>query len=120
MEKTIYIDEKPVRLRSTAALPKLYKAQYRRDYFADMLKLAKSAGTKGKGKLNLSDISFENLEHFDMEMIYDVVWTMAKAADPTIPDPITWLDGFETFPIGEIMPEIQDMLTSSVQQSKKK
>lgn len=123
MEKTIYIDDKPVRLRSTAALPKLYKAQFRRDYFADLLKLAKATGSNSKGgtnKLVLSQMSFENLDHFDMEMIYDIVWTMAKSADRSIPDPIEWLDSFETFPIGEVMPEIQDMMTSSVSQSKKK
>lgn len=120
MEKTIYIDEKPVRLRSTAALTKLYKAQFRRDYFGDLLKLAKVAGGKDARELDLSKISFDDLAHFDMEMIYDIVWTMAKSADRTIPDPVEWLDGFETFPIGDIMPEIQEMMTSSVQQSKKK
>ena len=45
MEKTVYIDEKPVRLKSTAALPKRYKAQFRRDYFADLLKIAKVFGS---------------------------------------------------------------------------
>lgn len=120
MEKTIYIDEKQVRLRSTAALPKLYKAQFRRDYFGDLLKLAKVAGNTNKGSLNISQISYESLDHFDMEVIYDIVWTMAKSADRSIPDPIEWLDGFETFPIGEIMPEIQEMIASSAGQTKKK
>lgn len=119
MEKTIYIDEKPVRLRSTAALAKLYKAQFGRDYFADLLKLAKaSGGAKKTGKLNLAQLSFENLDHFDMEMVYDLVWTMAKAADPSVPDPITWLDGFDTFPMGDILPQIQELIT--VQKTKKK
>ncbi len=70
MEKTIYIDEKPVRLRSTAALPKLYKAQHHRDYFADLLKLTKSIGGTGKKSMDLSKISYEDLSYFDMELIY--------------------------------------------------
>lgn len=119
MEKTIYIDEKQVRLRSTASLPKLYKAQHRRDYFADLLKLAKSIGGTGKS-LNLSKVSYEDLSYFDMEIIYDIVWTMAKSADPNIPDTITWLDGFDTFPINDIMPQVQELMTSCAQQTKKK
>ncbi len=39
MERTITIDGKQVRLKSTAATVKRYKAQFRRDLFADMLKL---------------------------------------------------------------------------------
>lgn len=118
MEKTVYIDEKPVRLKSTAAITKKYKAQFRRDYFADMLKIAKVFGN-GKDK-KLSGISYEDLGELDMDVLYDIIWTMAKMADNSIPDPETWLDRFETFPIMEIMPEIQDMLTSSMRGSKKK
>ena len=100
MEKTVYIDEKPVRLKSTAAITKKYKAQFRRDYFADMLKIAKVFGN-GKDK-KLSGISYEDLGELDMDVLYDIIWTMAKMADNSIPDPETWLDGFETFPIMEI------------------
>ncbi|MEX0416530.1 hypothetical protein [Bacillus sp. C30] len=39
MEKTIVIDGQKVRLKSTAATVKRYKAQFRRDLFADMMAL---------------------------------------------------------------------------------
>lgn len=39
MEKTITIDGKQVRLKSTAATVKRYKAQFRRNLFADMMGL---------------------------------------------------------------------------------
>lgn len=120
MEKTVYIDEKPIRLRSTAALPKRYKAQFKRDYFADLMKLAKVINIRGKRKVDLSDIPFEKLDHFDMDVLYDIVWTMAKSADRSIPDPIEWLDGFETFPLKEILPEIRELMQNSMPQSKKK
>ena len=113
MEKTVYIDEKPVRLKSTAALPKRYKAQFRRDYFADLLKIAKVFGSGAKKRADLRTISFDDL-------LYDIVWTMAKSADRTIPDPMEWLDGFETFPLKELLPEIKDLLENSMPQSKKK
>lgn len=118
MEKTIYIDEKPVRLKSTAALTKRYKAQFRRDYFGDMLKIAKVFGD-GKEK-ELSDLSYDDLGKLDMDVLYDIIWTMAKSADASIPDPETWLDGFETFPLMNILPEIKDLLSNSMQSSKKK
>ena len=58
MEKTIYIDEKPVKLKSTAALPKRYKAQFGRDYFADLMKVAKVFGKGTKRNFGIQDISF--------------------------------------------------------------
>ena len=38
MEKTITIDGKQVKLKANAASAKRYKAQFRRDLFADMFK----------------------------------------------------------------------------------
>ena len=119
MEKTIYIDEKPVRLRSTAALPKRYKAQFRRDYFADLLKISKVFGC-GKVNSALTNVKFSDLDYLDMDVLYDVIWTMAKSADKSIPDPMEWLDGFETFPLQEIMTEVQELLENSMPQTKKK
>lgn len=120
MEKTIYIDKKPVKLKSTAALPKRYKAQFGRDYFADLMKIAKVFGGKTKRNMGIQDISYTSLDHMDMEVFYDIVWTMAKTADRTIPDPIEWLDGFDTFPLKEIMGEIKELLTDTMPQTKKK
>ena len=114
MEKTIYIDEKQVKLKSTAALPKRYKAQFGRDYFADLMKVAKVFGKGTKRNFGIQDISFASLDHMDMEVFYDIIWTMAKTADRTIPD------GFEVFPLNEIMGEVKDLLTDTMPTSKKK
>jgi len=134
LEKTIYIDDKPVRLKSTAAISKRYKAQFRRDYFGDLLKLAKvfagakDAGEQGTKEQNedeqggdtLASVGYDDLNHLDFEVLYDIIWTMAKTADKNIPDPMEWLDTFDAFPIMEIMPEVQDMIESSMTQTKKK
>lgn len=93
---------------------------FRRDYFADLLKIAKVFGSGAKKRADLRTISFDDLNHFDMDVLYDIVWTMAKSADRTIPDPMEWLDGFETFPLKELLPEIKDLLENSMPQSKKK
>lgn len=120
MEKTIYIDEKTVKLKSTAALPKRYKAQFGRDYFADLMKVAKVFGRGTKRNFGIQDISFASLDHMDMEVFYDIIWTMAKTADRTIPDPLEWLDGFEVFPLNEIIGEVKDLLTDTMPTTKKK
>lgn len=119
MEKTIYIDRKAVKLKSTAALPKRYKAQFGRDYFADLMKIAKVFGRGTRKNIGINDISFASLDHMDMEVFYDIVWTMAKTADRTIPGPLEWLDGFEVFPLNEIMGEVKDLLTDTMPASKK-
>ena len=126
LEKTVYVDERPVRLKSTAALPKRYKAQFRRDYFADLLKISKIfGGANGKNedadeKTTLANVTLSDLDYLDMDVLYDIIWTMAKSADRNISDPMEWLDEFEVFPLREIMEEIKDLLENSMPQSKKK
>jgi hypothetical protein len=60
------------------------------------------------------------LASLDFEVFYNISWIMAKTADPTIPEPMEWLEQFDEFPMAQIIPELQDMMTSSFQSSKKK
>lgn len=120
MEKTIIIDGKQVRLKSTAATILRYKAQFNKDYFSEMLKLSKLMTNKATdGKFDLNDISYDDLDHLDFEPLYNFIWVLAKTADPSIPDPLTWLDEFDSMPIADIFPQIADLLQSSIQSKKK-
>lgn len=127
MEKTITIDGKQVRLKTTAATPKRFKIQFGRDYFAELLKFAKileplekdAKKAESDGGINLKNISFESLSLLDFDTLYDIVWVLAKSADNSIPDPLSWLDQFDSFPISEILPEIQDLLAHSIKTEKK-
>lgn len=126
MEKTIIIDGQSIQLKSTAATPLRYKAQFKRDFFSELLKLAKLfAGQEGTSEdvkedgIDLSKISWEALDHLDFEVFYNFVWVLAKSADHSIPDPLDWLDQFDEFPIKEIFPQITDLLSSSIQSKKK-
>lgn len=111
MEKTITIDGKQVRLKSTAATVKRYKAQFRRNLFADMMGLgAINALTSPDGSQQPIDMSNFDISKVDFELIYDLTWLYAKTVDPSIPDPMVWLDGFEEFPMEEIMPEIMELI----------
>lgn len=113
MEKSILIDGKEIRFKSTAATPLRFKAQFGKDYFAELLKL------NSLSKFKQEEANYEALEGVDFEVFYNIIWTLAKTADKSIPDPITWLDGFDEFPLFEIIPQIQDMIAASIQTKKK-
>jgi hypothetical protein len=115
MEKTITIDGRPVRFKSNGATPLRFKAQFGKDYLKEILKMSPLENV-GKKK----NVDQKNLEIIDFEVFYNIAWIMAKTADPTIPEPLEWLETFDEFPIGEIFPEMQELLLSSISSSKKK
>lgn len=115
MEKTITIDGKQVRFKSNGATPLRYKAQFGKDYFKEILKMSPLEQLKKKKNIEPKD-----LEALDFEVFYNIAWIMAKTADPSIPEPLTWLEGFETFPIVDIFPELQELMANTLQTTKKK
>lgn len=112
MEKTIEIDGQKVTFKSSGAVPKRYKMQFQRDFFADLLSME---GIVKEKNPSADDIR----KNIDFDVFYDIAWTLAKTADNTVTDPLTWLDSFDSFPIIEILPQIQDMLYASIQSKKK-
>lgn len=118
MEKTIEIDGKKVKLKSTAGTPKRYKAQFRHDYFSELLKLSKLMANSNGDEFDLSKIDYNELEYLDFEVFYNFIWVLAKTANKDIGDPLDWLDEFDSMPIAEIFPEIIDLLESSISTKK--
>ena len=107
LEKTVLVNGKEVRFRSSAAVPRLYRIKFKRDIFKDLSKLESSY--KGKTE-DGAEIQIEDLEIFE-----NVAYIMAWHADPTIPGTIEeWLDEFEMFSIYEILPEILDLWGSNL------
>lgn len=110
MEKTIMIDGKAVGFRSTAALPRLYRIRFGRDIFADLTKMQnavkKEQERQKKEKDNASQLPAEAIYTFE-----NIAYCMSKLADPAgVPENAEeWLDGFETFSIYEIVPEIMEL-----------
>jgi len=99
IEKTIEISGKPVKFRSSATIPRLYRAKFGRDIFRDLTKLEKSYGKKTKNG--------EELQIDDLEIFENVAYIMAYHADPTIPATIDeWLDQFDMFSIYQVLPQI--------------
>ena len=114
MEKILIIDGRQVKFKSTGAFLLKYKAQFGRDALKDIFKLQGAVDKKNQIK---------NIDALDLEVLYDLVWTLAKTADPAIKPPMEWLDGFSEFPLMDIVPEITDMIyscMSSTAKNKKK
>ena len=116
MEKTIMIDGREVRLRASAAIPRLYRIKFRRDILQDMQTIKKavekSVQENAQEGGQMSSIPLEALEVFE-----NVSYLMAKHADPAIPSTVEeWLDGFETFSIYTVFPAIEELWMANVQQ----
>ena len=116
MEKTIMIDGREVRLRASAAIPRLYRIKFRRDILQDMQTIKKavekSVQENAQEGGQMSSIPLEALELFE-----NVSYLMAKHADPAVPSTVEeWLDGFETFSIYTVFPEIEELWMANVQQ----
>lgn len=115
MEKILTIDGRQVKFKSTGAFLLKYKMQFGRDAIQDIFKLQNAIDTKTN--------EIKNLEVLDLEVFYNLIWTLAKTADPSLPPPVEWLDSFSEFPLIEIIPEVMDMIFSCLQStatSKKK
>ena len=110
MEKVIQIDEKEVGFKATALTLRLYRHFFGRDMIGDMVRLKKSykkaeeipedATEEEKNEAQLSVI--------DLEIFENVAWIMAYQYDPKAAgaNPDEWLDGFKTFSIYEVLPQI--------------
>ena len=107
LKKEIEISGKKVAFRSSATIPRLYRAKFKRDIFKDLMKLEDSYKGKTEGG---TDLQIEDLEIFE-----NVAYIMACHADPSVPDTIDeWLDQFEMFSIYEVLPEILELWGSNL------
>ena len=115
MEKTLNIDGKEVRFKSTAGTLMRYRMNFGRDLIKDIAKLEKRYKSVENGE--------DEFEIYDLEMFEKIAWSMAKTANNDIADIENWLDEFESFSIMVILPEIMDLLIANMkqeQESKKK
>ena len=77
IKREIEISGKKVPFRSSATIPRLYRAKFKRDIFKDLSKLEKSY--RGKTE-NGEELQIEDLEIFE-----NVAYVMAYHADNSIP-----------------------------------
>lgn len=103
MEKIIEIDGKQVKFRATAAIPRLYRIKFGRDIMQDMKELA--------GALEKSEKGEENIPPEFLEVFENVAFLMARHATPDMEATTVenWLDGFDTFSIYVVLPQLLEL-----------
>lgn len=100
IEKTVDVGGRDVAFKSSAAIPRLYRARFKRDIFADLMRLEKSMSKAEEG-------GGTGFEAADLEIFENVAYIMALHADPSVPKNIDeWLEQFEMFSIYQVLPEI--------------
>lgn len=108
LTEKIEIDGKQVPFRASAAIPRIYRIKFHRDIYKDLSVLEKAVG---KGNEEES-----NLDLFSLEMFENIAYVMAKHADANVPDsPEEWLDGFNTFSIYQVLPQLIKLWGLNVQ-----
>lgn len=114
-ERTITVGSKEVKLKATAAVPRIYRNLYNRDIFFDFDRLLEAYKAQSG---SASRLPVEVLNVFE-----DIAYVMAKHADPSVPNSADeWLDGFAMFDIYMILPVIIDLWMDnmmSIEESKK-
>jgi len=100
--RKIEIDGREVVFKASAAIPRIYRLKFHRDIYRDLRALEKSVNTQNPEE--------STLDLFSLEMFENIVFIMAKHAEPSIPDtPEEWLDGFNTFSIYQVLPQLIEL-----------
>lgn len=126
MVKTLRIGESPVEINSSAGWLYTYREQFGHDILVVLMpaieatinlmyKALQDSGIKEGDDMSklLGGIDEEaiseaiiTLSSMQFTTITNIVWALAKNADDKIPEPRTWLNSFETFPVDEVVPKV--------------
>ena len=135
MEKAIKIGKQEVKLSNNVAWTMEYRDQFGKDIVPSIMPIlgtvvetVATMASDGK-ELELTQLvsSLEGramdilLPLFQVEfvdIVINVTWAMAKAADENIEPPKRWVRQFETFPLDVVMPTIFDMVLKGFISSK--
>ena len=112
MEKVLTIDERKVTFKADGATPLRYRAEFNRDYFADIINITNSLKDLSAGEADLSKVN--------TNIFSDIIYLLAKTADKEIGDIFEWYGSFESFPVFEVFGELQELLLGNMQTIVKK
>lgn len=138
MEKVIKIGKQEVRLNNNVAWTMEYRDQFGKDIVPVVMPLIASlaegvstviADSGNNGEISVSGIAnaLEGrvidvlLPAFQIEfvdLIVNVTWAMAKAADESIEPPKRWVRQFDEFPLDVVGPAVFDMVLKGFVSSK--
>lgn len=90
IEKTIVIDDMPVKFAASADTPRIYRNEFNADMIKDLMQ-------------------FKGADDFNIEIVNRVAYAMAKQANPEIEPCEEWLSQFGIFSIVAAMPEMIEL-----------
>lgn len=117
MKQTISIKGKQITLESNAFTTLLYKKQFNKDFFKELLIVAKIFN--GRKSFSLEDLDTESLEAFDSELFYRLFWIFAVTADPSVPDYLDFYRVNSYLELKDIMQNVGKLLEVSLVTKKK-
>lgn len=109
MQKILNIDGHDVLLESNAATIFYYKEQFGHDFMRDLMRIVKAMGEKTE----ISDLSWDDIDHLDISSMYQIAWACAKTAKYDIAPPIEWLSQFSRFS-NENLSDIMTLVSSTI------
>ena len=117
MKQTISIKGKQITLESNAFTTLLYKKQFNKDFFKELLIVAKIFN--GRKSFSLEDLDTDSLEAFDSELFYRLFWIFAVTADPSVPDYLDFYRVNSYLELKDIMQNVGKLLEVSLVTKKK-
>lgn len=117
MKQTISIKGKQITLESNAFTTLLYKKQFNKDFFKELLLVAKVFN--GRKSFSLEDLDTDSLEAFDSELFYRLFWIFAVTADSSVPDYLDFYRVNSYLELKDIMQNVGKLLEVSLVTKKK-
>ena len=116
MEQTLTIDNKRITFRKSGATMLAYKRQTGREFYSDLSAFLDCINKDENGEVIIKEgVPSVEMEKFDIEYMYQILYVMAKAADRSIPsDILDWLDEFEEFNVIGIFCQLLPMLSKEM------
>lgn len=136
MEKIINIGNKEVKLSNNVAWTMEYRDQFGKDIVPTMMPLLASLMEGLSSVVSESDGTITAVSIADavqgrsmeillplfqvefVDIIINVTWAMAKAADEGIEPPKRWVRQFEEFPLDVVIPEVGELVLKGFVSSK--
>ena len=138
MEKIVKIGNKEVRLNNNVAWTMEYRDQFGKDILPAIMPLLSSMiegvstiiaeATEGGDMTTTSiaealqgkslDVLLPMYQAEFVDLVINVTWAMAKAADESIEPPKRWVRQFDAFPLDEVGPAVFDMVLKGFVSSK--
>lgn len=117
MRKVVMVGDKQLALESNAFTVILFKKQFNKDMFAELLKLVQLF--KGEKELNPENMSAEQVEKFDTMIFYELFWTFAYSANKDIPDFMDFYREYSELNTVGIMSDVLELIQHSMVTQKK-